>query len=155
MALSPHIQTTVPLAAGLFCAVMAGIIWIPLNATPKLAEPVAQNTAPAGPSANDVLAAGAEDLLARPLFHMTRRPPVVATPVQPAPVIVTLSLTGVVKSNDDNIAILRLSNSTEVFRRRVGERLGNWEITDITESSVEVTKADGSQEVISLNQNNP
>ena len=155
MALSPHIQTTVPLAAGLLCAVMAGIIWIPLNQEPRLTDQSTETTAATGPDRVEVLAAGAQDLLARPLFHMSRRPPVVATVPQPAPVVVTLSLTGVVNSDNDKLALMRLSNSTQLFRLRIGESVGDWEIADITANTVEVIKSDGTREVISLAQNNP
>ncbi|MEM8537909.1 MAG: hypothetical protein AAGF56_08615, partial [Pseudomonadota bacterium] len=93
---SKHIHETVPLAAGVLCLLLAGIIWMPINRTPTLeidqaAQAAADNQAEARAHIDD----GAMHLLQRPLFHMTRRPPEIAAAPVPAPVIVTLSLTGV------------------------------------------------------------
>lgn len=154
--LSPHIQTTVPLATGLICLALAGVIWMPLGrdgqATPP---PTVQSTPADAPDAMAVLAEGAQDLLERPLFHITRRPPVVATPVEPAPVAITLSLTGIVNDENDRIALMQLSNRPDLLRRRVGEKIGNWEIEEITDTSVSVISSDGERQVISLSSGNP
>ncbi len=149
--LSKHIQETVPLAASLICAALAGIIWMPLGQDPKSFrmsdEPI---EAPVGPDPSEVLSKGAQDLLARPLFHMSRRPPIVAVAPEATPVVVKLTLTGIVNSDDLQIALMRLSNRPELFRRQVGDSIGDWEIIDITESSVTVITPDGAQEVMSL-----
>lgn len=155
MTLSPHIQTTVPLAAGLLAIVLAGVIWMPLGQEPSLTLPEdAANTAPAGPDANTVITQGAQELLARPLFHMTRRPPEIATVAEPVPVIVTLSLTGIVENDNVQVALMKLSNNPELFRARVGDKIRNWEVVEITPTSVTVITPDGASEVITLTQGN-
>lgn len=155
MVLSPHIQKTVPLAAGLLCVVLAGIMWMPLGQSPDASDlPPEQTRTQTGPDAEAIIAEGAQTLLARPLFHITRRPPVVATVAEPVPVVVTLSLTGIVESDNVQVAIMRLSNSAELFRAQIGEKVGNWEIEDITQTSVTVITPEGAREVLALTQGN-
>ena len=155
MTLSPHIQTTVPLAAGLLAIVLAGVIWMPLGQKPNLSLPEdSANAEPAGPDADTVITQGAQELLARPLFHMTRRPPEIATVAEPVPVIVTLSLTGIVENDNVQVALMKLSNNPQLFRARVGDKIQNWEISEITPTSVTVITPDGASEVISLTQGN-
>jgi hypothetical protein len=103
----------------------------------------------------EVLAEGARNLVGRPLFHITRRPPVIATVAEPAPVAITLSLTGIVNDENDRIALMRLSNRPDLLRRRVGEKIGNWEIEEITDTSVVVISSDGERQVIALSSGNP
>ena len=155
MTLSPHIQTTVPLAAGLLSVVLAGVIWMPLGQEPRLTLPEdTASSAPAGPDPEAVIAEGAQELLARPLFHMTRRPPEIATVAVPVPVIVTLSLTGIVESDNVQVALMRLSNRPELFRAQVGDKVGNWEVAEITKTAVTVITPDGKRETIALATNN-
>ena len=156
MMLSKHIQETVPLAAGAICLLLAGIVWMPLNQTPTFndKEQDTQSAEDAQAVIDDQLSAGALELLQRPLFHITRRPPEVAAAPVPAPVIVTLSLTGVINSDNVEIALMRLSNRPELFRAQVGDRVGDWTVTDITESAVSVLKSDGTEQTISLNSGN-
>ncbi len=154
--LSKHIQETIPLAAALLCVALAGLIWMPLNQEVSPRDVLSDAPAiPAGPDTAQILAQGAQDLLNRPLFHITRRPPEIATAPQAAPVAVTISLVGIVNSNDVQIALLRLSNRAEVLRRQVGERVGNWEITEITENTVTVITPTGSRDVMTLANGQP
>lgn len=156
MKLSPHIQTTVPLTAGLICVVLAGVIWMPLGRDSQATPPPATQSTPSdAPDAMEVLAQGAQHLVERPLFHITRRPPVIATVEEPAPVAITLSLTGIVNNENDRIALMQLSNRPDLLRRRVGEKIGNWEIEEITDTSVVVISSDGERQVISLSSGNP
>lgn len=153
MSLSTSIQRTVPLAAGLLCAVLAGVMWMPLGQSPTASDlPQAAPPADPGPDPQSVIAEGAEQLLARPLFHMTRRPPEVATVPEPAPVVVTLSLTGIVENDNVQVALMRLSNEPDLFRVRVGEKVGNWEIIEITPTSVTLITPEGERETITLTQ---
>lgn len=154
--LSKHIQETIPLAAALMCAVLAGVIWMPLSQDAHPANALRDRPAtPVGPDTAQILAQGAQDLLNRPLFHITRRPPEVATAPQDAPVVVSISLVGIVNSNDVQIALIRLSNRAEVLRGRVGEKVGDWEIEEITENSVTVITPTGSRDVMTLKNNQP
>jgi hypothetical protein len=155
---SKHIQKTVPLSAGLLCIVLAGLIWMPLTQDGPSALVKTDTTAiqPTRPDTKAILAEGAQELAARPLFHITRRPPVeAAVEPQPAPVAVTLSLTGIVNSDDVQIAIMRLSNQSELVRGQVGDQVGDWKIEDMTETSVTVIAPDGSRQVINLTRGDP
>lgn len=156
MGLSKLIQETIPLASALLCAALAGVIWMPLSqdSDPRAAlgdVPVAVT----GPDTSQILAEGAQELLNRPLFHITRRPPTVVTVPEVTPVAVTLSLVGIVNSNDVQIALLRLSNRAEVLRRQVGDKVGDWEIVAISENSVTVITPTGGRDVMSLAKSQP
>lgn len=154
ISLSAPLQRAIPAAAGLVSLVLAGVIWMPLTRdAPVTLPPSANQQVPDGPDPSAVLQDGAEELLARPLFHMTRRPPVEAAPVAPAPVVVTLSLTGIVNDENDKIALMRLSNQPDLLRLRVGQTVGNWQVEEITDTSVIVASADGERQVISLSSN--
>jgi hypothetical protein len=147
-----HIQRWAPTLVTTLCVGLAGIVWLPLNqdaaVTPAAATGnfIEQGTQ----SATDTLANGAQNLLERPLFHVTRRPPEEAQAVQIEPVQITLTLTGVLNNEDVQIALLRLSNSPELLRRREGEQVGDWRILDISQSSITVLTADGQEQVIGL-----
>ncbi len=155
ISLSRQVQRTVPLAVGMICLVLAGAIWMPLVDDDQVSLPV---NAPAAPAAradiSSQLAEGSEELLARPLFHITRRPPEVAAPVVPeAPPPVTLSLTGIVNDETDRIALMRLSSQPELLRGREGENIGDWTIEEITENTVTVANGDGDRMIMSLTSN--
>jgi len=152
---SKHIHETVPLAAGVICLLMAGMIWMPFGQSPSIEEDAEVAAAVSRQAdAEALLSEGAQTLLARPLFHITRRPPEVATVPTPAPVVVTLSLTGVINSDNVQVALLRLSNRAELFRAEVGDRVGEWEVKHITESAVTVIQPDGTEQIITLSANN-
>ena len=74
---------------------------------------------------------------------------------QAAPVSVTLTLTGVLDSDNDQIALLRLSNSPELLRKRVGETVGEWTILGITKTTVSVQNASGEESLIGLSSASP
>ena len=151
MFLSPHIQTSVPLAAGLLAIVLSGVVWMPLGQEPRLDRSAeGADAAPSGPDPGTVIAEGAQELLARPLFHMTRRPPATAAVAEPVPVVVSLSLTGIVENDNVQVALMKLSNSPQLFRATVGDRIQNWEITEFTPTSVTVTTPNGASEKIML-----
>lgn len=141
----------------LICLGLAGWIWLPFNGPPsqQIAAPAPNPTQAATPIA-ETLETGAQQLTERPLFHMTRRPPAPAEEAAPAaPVEVTLSLTGVLDSDDVQIALLRLSNSPELLRRRVGEEIGDWLIVDITKTSITVIAKNGESQIIALSPSSP
>ncbi len=141
----------------MLCVVLAGVIWMPLNQDGSALTRTPEQTTPAdnGPDTATLLAQGAQELVARPLFHTTRRPPIVEAVPQAVPVNVTLILTGIVNSDDIQIALMRLSNQPKLLRLQVGDRIGKWEVEDITETSVKVVGPSGVSEVISLMQSNP
>ena len=151
-----QIQKLAPVAAAMVCIGLAALIWLPLgNADPQgiPATPNTDTDATERGSA-DVLATGAQSLVERPLFHVTRRPPAIEPTVEAVPVQVTLSLTGVVNNGDVDIALLSLSNSPELLRLRVGDHAGDWQILDITKTAVTVLTPDGQEQVIGLSSSN-
>ncbi|MDX8353219.1 hypothetical protein [Cognatiyoonia sp. IB215182] len=146
-----------PTLTTLTCLGLAGWIWLPYNDDGASRQQIQPTTitsqAEAGP---DQLETGAEELVARPLFHISRRPPAAPESApEPAPVEVTLSLTGVIESGDVQIALLRLSNNPEPLRRRVGENVGDWRITDITKTSITVVAPNGEEQIIGLSPTSP
>ncbi len=152
-----HIQRWAPTVTTLICVALALALWLPSgddtallnrNATPAVAEE--------GPEIEQVLAMGAEALLARPLFHVTRRPPAQAATAAPAaPAELTLSLMGILNSDDVQIALMRLSNSPELLRRRVGEQVGPWRVIEITQRAVTVQSEDGNLQALNLTSGRP
>lgn len=83
----------------------------------------------------------------RPLFDRTRRPLEVApepVPEAPKPVVVIPSLHGVIGNADGGLtALLRMSNSPDLFARRVGEELGGYTIEQVESKSAIVRNAAG------------
>ena len=151
------IQTIAPIGATLICLALAGFIWLPLNQeAPQIRADGSQNpTASEDNTSLEFLAVGAQSLVERPLFHVTRRPPAEAQVAQAAPEQILLSLHGVVKNNDVYIALVRLSNNPQLsLRRRVGDDVGGWEILDITQTSVTVRTPEGDQQIIGLSSSN-
>jgi hypothetical protein len=152
-----HIQRWVPVFASAVCLLLAGAIWLPLDSEVP-AAPAMQSTAGTTADAEataDELASGAQQLLNRPLFHITRRPPAETAITPAAPVQVTLALTGVLNNDDVQIALLRLSNSPELLRRRVGDQVGEWRILSITKTAVIVLSGDGQEQIIGLSSASP
>lgn len=149
-------QTIAPIVATIVCLALAGSIWLPLNQEPPQVGVGGPETAPVSEnnSSLEFLADGAQSLVERPLFHVTRRQPAEAQVVQAAPAQVTLSLTGVLKNDDIYIALLRLSNNPQLLRHRIGDEVGGWQILDITQTSITVRTPDGEQQIIGLSSSN-
>ncbi len=155
MAISHHIQRWAPTVATFICIAVGTLIWVPSNRN-QLAQDAPATSQPnlaEMPNAKTLLASGAEELVTRPLFHVTRRPPTDAVPApQAAPAELTLSLTGILNSDDVQIALMRLSNSPELLRGRIGDQIGPWRIVDITQTAVTVLSDDGGLQLLNLTQ---
>ena len=146
---SGRVMTLLGAGVTLVALVLAGAVWIlPVPSqegarTPT--PPTPQNAAAEAPLALDVITK-------RPLFDRTRRPLEVApdpVEVAPAPVAVTLSLHGVIGDADGGLtALLRLSNSDELFSRQAGESLGDFTIERIENRRVIVK--DGADRTLTL-----
>lgn len=151
------IQRFAPAAASAICLFLAGAIWLPFdNETPAAPKALSTTEADADAEATtEALAAGAQELLNRPLFHITRRPPAETAITPAAPVEVTLALTGVLNNDDVQIALLRLSNNPELLRRRVGDQVGEWRILSITKTAIIVLSGDGQEQIIGLSSASP
>lgn len=133
--------------------VLAAWVWMPAGsqATPT-------NLGTKAPSLSDRIATGQEKMAAlvtvtteRPLFHGSRRPeaapeaPVVAPPPEP-----TLMLVGVISDKGAQLALLRLSDSPQLYRVEQGGQLGRWQIDEIGKNHVLVTKDDKTQSVLKI-----
>ena len=152
-----QLQAWAPLVAAVASLAVAGWIWLPQER--DLAPATTSTLSIAGNGSQENLEAalqdGAQQLLQRPLFHVTRRPPRQAEQVTAAPVNVTISLTGILDDNDIQIAILRLSNNPELQRKRIGETIGEWTIIDITKTTVTIRDQNGQEQLIGLTSARP
>lgn len=150
------LQALAPIVATVICIGLAVLMWLPLQQiSSQDVTPVAQAASEtrADPSIA-LLADGAESLVERPLFHVTRRQPQAQEVVQAAPVRETLFLTGVVNNGDVDIALLRLSTRQEPLRGRVGDNIGDWQILDITNTAIKVLNPEGEEQIIGLSSAN-
>ncbi len=93
-----------------------------------------------------------DEIVARPLFSPTRRPPparqqtVTATVVQPE----TFALIGVIISTEGRMALLRTIATDEVQRAVEGQSVGGWEVGAINPTQV-VLQRGKDKEVIKIN----
>lgn len=138
---SPVVLRNPLLAMTVGTAVLAALLWLPIGsgggpsiATPTEVQPVAEFA-----SAERLTQTIAE----RPLFEVSRRPPQAAP--APLPVQVTIRLVGIIDDEDQQMALLRLSNAPTVRRLTVGDRLDRWTVTRISSSAVDVVDDSGQQ----------
>ncbi len=127
-----------------FCG-LAAWIWVPnapqtLTQTRTPTDTVGSRVADGVQQLSELIPVTTE----RPLFHATRRPVQVAAPA-PAPVAPerTLSLVGILGEDGTQIALVRISGSSELYRVDAGGQLGPWTILAIGDSFVQVSKDDG------------
>lgn len=118
------------------CLVLAGAIWI--WPTPQNTQ-VPRNVQAAQPAPQEAVL-DLEIITTRPLFDRTRKPlklEAAPQPAAPKPVPITVSLKGVIGNADGGLtALLRLSNSEELFTRRTGETLGGFTVQRIESKRV-------------------
>ena len=138
------------LAAAVFGAA-ALVIWLPKGASTEFNQPpVAVETGSSFAASEDMIASSVAPIAERPLFDMSRRP-IVEEVVEPAPVAeVTLSLVGILDSDDEEIALFRLSNSEEIFRLRAGQSVGGFKLEEINDGNVRVSTPDGEAKSLML-----
>ena len=128
-----------------FCA-LAVWIWVPPSGS-DTARPSATPASTMGSRVEEGIQTVA-DLIPvtteRPLFHASRRPVPPDAPA-PAPVapVQTISLVGILSEDDTQIALVRISGSTELYRVDAGGQLGPWKILMIGENFVQVSKDEG------------
>lgn len=88
----------------------------------------------------------------RPVFDMSRRPPVIEVIEEAPPPEVILSLVGILDSDTSKIALFRLSNRPDVIRLRAGQVVDEFRVMEITDSYVKVRKDDGQELTMMLGQ---
>lgn len=144
------VQNLAALAFSGLCIALAVAIWVwpaPSAAVNERRPQTAQAVAPEAPLDLEVITT-------RPLFDRTRKPlelapePVATTP---KPAAVTLSLKGVIGNADGGLtALLRMSNSDELFTRRAGEEIGTFTIQRIESKRVTLRDRSGKTFVLVL-----
>jgi len=104
--------------------------------------------------AQSVLALGPDGLvaktLARPLFLPGRRIPVIQPPPPIAPVVKpdpVPRLMGVFTMSGTKIAIFQIIGQIKPVDAGVGQKVGDWTVSAITQNNVTITGADGPQTI--------
>lgn len=123
----------------------------PLAAAATTAKPAEDVVAPAGPLLSAREDYGPfDDMLERPLFSPSRRPPEIeeaapaapSTPRVQAPTgpnpadLLRYALVGTLIADPRRIALLRDPSSPDLIELRVGDRLHGWEVSEVTTQSV-------------------
>lgn len=138
--------------AALFAAA-AVLIWLPIGGAASDVPAARSEAGPAETSGDSVdTETFSTTIAARPLFHITRRPP--KAEVAPAPAAVTISLAGIVEDGDRTFALIRLSSAPGIHRRAVGESIGKWTIRAILPNAVEVVSTDGDRRELVIGSDN-
>jgi hypothetical protein len=147
------------LLLALVCALLAGVVYLEIEAAPAPAvtppEPPATAEPPAAlPSAvayRAPEAAAFSGVLERPLFAPSRRPPPDAPPpaVEAAPEAspFELELVGVVISGEERVALVRQPGIQELLRVAVGRMVGGWQVETIEPDRVLFRSGDTLKEV--------
>lgn len=142
----------IPHLFALIFAFLAVVIWLPQSAPPVVQPPkAALDSEDLAAQLAEQLARGAESLSSRPIFNITRRPPEVAAPA--AAPQVTISLVGILNTEGRQIALLRMSNSPDLVKRRVGEKIGKWQVKSITPAQVVLSSEGAEDQVMILGAN--
>jgi hypothetical protein len=83
----------------------------------------------------------------RPLFSVSRRPPIVAAPIAAPPEQPLLTLVGTIVSRKASFAILQGSDTEAISRLRVGQENDGWRVQGIGLRSIVVEKGEQSVEL--------
>lgn len=78
-----------------------------------------------------------DEVTARPLFSVTRRPAAIAR--QASAAMSSLTLAGVAISRDGRVALIRQDKSTSLTRAREGQQVGGWTVQSIAADRVVVS----------------
>jgi hypothetical protein len=139
-----------------FCAIVAGVVTVEVLYPPQLVKSThfPQDTAPVTPEIQplggfDVASLGKyNEIIERPLFLSTRRPPEKQPeePPEPSPeppsADETFTLLGVVLTPEATIALLQDDKSGEIARLQVGEQVNGWHLKAVQANSVSLSKGD-------------
>ncbi|HEX9464555.1 MAG TPA: hypothetical protein VGB82_18305 [Alphaproteobacteria bacterium] len=137
------------LLLGALCAALCGVILAELSDAPPPATPIPQaalrpqSTGAAGdnrPFSMPPRSAFAE-VIERPLFSATRRPPEAAAGVA-AEAQVDFVLVGIVTSSDERRALVQHGQTARVERISEGDSLGDWRVESILQDRVVFQRAD-------------
>lgn len=139
-----------------FCAFVAGLVAVEVLYPPQLAKPseLPRNTAPVIPEVQPLGGLNVasldkyNEIIRRPLFLDTRRPPEdpPEDPPEPSPeppsADETFTLLGVVLTPEATMALLQDDKSGEIARVQVGEQVNGWHLKAVQANSVSLSKGD-------------
>jgi hypothetical protein len=149
--LGPFLGLSAGLGVVLALEIMGGPFFVP-EAPPVRPGTKTALVAPGGAPGEPPAIETFSEIVARPLFAESRRPPskaeVKVASNEPPPE--TLDLIGVVISARGRMALLRTLSTSEVTRAIEGQSVGGWEVSDIKPTQVVLRRGDDS-EVIKIN----
>ena len=89
------------------------------------------------------------EVIERPLFDASRRPPPKPEPEQATPVqFDQLELEGIVKSADSNLAIIYDKRQRQTLRLQQGAKLGPWVLAEIRDDGIIFEKGTATHEML-------
>jgi type II secretory pathway component PulC len=97
-----------------------------------------------------------QEIVERPLFYETRRPPSPEVPevaVQEEPQEeqpLALTLIGVMVTSDAKVALVQNDDTNKVERLKLGDEIGGWEVQFIDSDNVVINKSDETKELALL-----
>lgn len=118
----------------LACAGAAAWPWVsasPQRAVPAVRDPRPLPRLPATPPEADFA-----EIVQRPLFSLTRRPPAPAQPAPPRATAQSFRLEGLVLVGSDRRALIRESGRDRVLTVREGDVVGRWTVRRIERDRV-------------------
>ena len=150
--IGPLLRLSALLAGILAWEIVADPIFKP-EATPRSAELKNSIVIPSEASPDKPAMSTFSELVERPLFTPSRRPPPPKTNsniAAPAPKPENFDLIGVIISADERMALLRTLATGEVMRAVEGQSIGGWEVRAIKPTQVVLLRGKDS-EVIKIN----
>lgn len=129
----------------------AALVWLPSGSDgpARVADAGGSDIDPFAVFETDI-ARYAAPISERPVFQMTRRPPVVEVVEEAPPPELTLTLVGILDSEISKIALFRLSNREDIIRMREGQVIADFRILEITDAQVTVENAAGEKQEMRL-----
>ncbi len=139
------------LGAAAMLIASAALVWLPttFEGPARVAGTAAPATDPFAVFETDI-ARYAAPVADRPIFQMTRRPPVVEMVEEAPPPELTLTLVGILDSEISKIALFRLSDRPDIIRMREGQVIADFRITEITDAQVTVLNDAGEEQQMRL-----
>jgi general secretion pathway protein N len=148
------------LLLGLVCLLLGGVVWLEIEAAPRLLPPDAPPPDPV-PAAPPLPAAAAfqpppiaafEEVMARPLFAPSRQPPpdapdAPALAAPPAPEL-GFELVGVVISPEEALALVRQPGMPDLVRAGIGRTVAGWTVERIEPDRVLFRAGDSVEELV-------
>lgn len=136
------------LAALMSLEFAAGPFFLPEMPQKLASAEIAERAAKSSPPANPPMSTFTE-IVARPLFEPSRRPPPPKPPDSPTPSVPALQpfdLIGVVLSPRGRTALLRPRAKGDVLRVVEGQKISGWKVSEIRSTHVILQRGDSSED---------